>query len=123
LCNLPLDLVPDQNSTRTHRYFADLTNPLVSSKEEKEPIPVATPSAAACLLGLRVRISPGTWISFSRECRVLSDRGLCVGPISRPIVVCALTVIAKTRKGGHDPELGRSATGKGPGKNELKTMH
>ena len=41
-------------------------------------------SAAACLLGLRVRIPPG---HGCRECCVfcvLSARGLCVGPIPRP---------------------------------------
>ena len=84
LCALPLDLVPDQNSTLTDRYFADLMNPLVPSKEENEPIPVAMRSAAACLLELRVRIPPETLISVSRECCVLSGRCLCVGPISRP---------------------------------------
>jgi hypothetical protein len=34
--------------------------------------------AAARLLGLWVRIQPGTWMSVSRECCVLSGRGLCV---------------------------------------------
>ena len=40
-------------------------------------------SAAARLLGLLVRIPPGTWMSLSSECCVLSGRGLCVGPIPR----------------------------------------
>jgi len=45
-------------------------------------------SAAARLLGLRVRIPLGTWMSASCEfcvcvC-VLSDRCLCDGPITRP---------------------------------------
>jgi len=34
-------------------------------------------SAAARLLGLRVRIPPGTWMSASSECCALSSRGLC----------------------------------------------
>ena len=33
-------------------------------------------SAAAPLLGLRVRIPPRPWMSVSRECCVLSGRGL-----------------------------------------------
>jgi hypothetical protein len=41
-------------------------------------------SAAARLLGLCVRFPPGAWMSISCECCVLSDRGLCVGLITRP---------------------------------------
>jgi hypothetical protein len=41
-------------------------------------------SAAACLLGLWVRIPPGAWMSVSCECCVLSGRGLCDGLITRP---------------------------------------
>jgi len=33
---------------------------------------------------LPVRIPPRAWLSVSCECRVLSGRGLCVGPITRP---------------------------------------
>jgi hypothetical protein len=40
--------------------------------------------AAACLLGLRVRIPPGAWMSVSCECCVLSGRGLCDGLIISP---------------------------------------
>jgi len=40
-------------------------------------------SAEARLLGLRVRIPSGAWISFSRECCLLLGRGLCDGPITR----------------------------------------
>jgi len=36
------------------------------------------------LLRLRVRISPGAWISFPCKCCVLTGRGLCDGPINRP---------------------------------------
>jgi len=36
-------------------------------------------SAAARLLGLRVRISSETWMSVSFECCVLSSRCLCLG--------------------------------------------
>jgi hypothetical protein len=41
-------------------------------------------SAAACLLGLRVRIPVRTWMSVSCECCVLSGRGLCDELITRP---------------------------------------
>jgi len=41
-------------------------------------------STAVRLLGLRVRIPPGAWMSVSCECCVLSDRGLCDGSITRP---------------------------------------
>ena len=41
-------------------------------------------SAAACLLGLLVRIPPGTWKSVSCECCVLSGRGFRVGLSTRP---------------------------------------
>jgi hypothetical protein len=39
--------------------------------------------AAACLLGLWVRIPPGALMSVSCECRVLSGRNLCDGTIPR----------------------------------------
>ena len=41
-------------------------------------------SAATCLLKLRFEIPPRTWMSTSCECSVLSDRGLCNRPITRP---------------------------------------
>ena len=41
-------------------------------------------SAAEILLGLRVRIPPGTWVSVSCECFALSGRSLCYEPIIRP---------------------------------------
>jgi len=37
----------------------------------------------ARLQGMRVRIPPGTWMTVSCECCVLSGRGLCVGLITR----------------------------------------
>jgi hypothetical protein len=40
-------------------------------------------SAAARLLGLRVRIPPGAWVSVSCEYRMLSGRGLYVYQITR----------------------------------------
>ena len=41
-------------------------------------------SATPRLLGLWVRIPPGIWIAVCCECCVLSGRGLCDGPITRP---------------------------------------
>jgi len=48
------------------------------------PIPAGAWSAAARLLGLRVRIPPGAWNSICCVCCVLSGRGLCDGLITRP---------------------------------------
>ena len=51
-------------------------------------IPVAERSKARnrgrSFAELRVRIPPGAWTSFSRECRVLPGRSLCDGPIPYP---------------------------------------
>ena len=55
-------------------------------------------SAAARLLRLWVRIPPGAWMFVCCECCVLSGRGLCYEPITRPeesyrlwcVVVCDL---------------------------------
>jgi hypothetical protein len=41
-------------------------------------------STAASLLGLWFRIPPGTWMSVSCECFVLSGRGLCDELVPRP---------------------------------------
>ena len=70
-------------------------------------------SAAARLLGLWVRIPPGTWMSVCCECCVLSGRGLCDGLITRPeesyrlwcVAVCELE--KPQERGGHGPRLGR----------------
>jgi hypothetical protein len=52
------------------------------------PIPVAASLrhglSAARLLGLRVRIPPGAWMFVCCEYCVLSGRGLCLEPITRP---------------------------------------
>jgi hypothetical protein len=52
------------------------------------PIPVAAQSkvwvCGSRFLGLWVRNLLGAWMSVSCECSVLSDRGLCVGLITRP---------------------------------------
>jgi hypothetical protein len=41
-------------------------------------------SAVARLLGLRVRMPPGSWMSVCCECCVLSGRGLCDELVPRP---------------------------------------
>jgi len=45
---------------------------------------VPSGSAATRLLGLRVRIPLGAWMSVCCECCVLWGRGLCIGLITRP---------------------------------------
>jgi hypothetical protein len=50
----------------------------------QKPLLVSARSTADRLLGLRVRISPGAWMSVSCGCCVLSGSGLCDGPIPRP---------------------------------------
>ena len=54
---------------------------------KKKQFPVAGPAKAFVsgrrLLGLRVRIMPGVWISVCCECYVWSVRGRCDGSISR----------------------------------------
>ena len=55
-------------------------------------------SAANGMPGFRVRMPPGSWMSVSCECCVLSGRGLCDGPIPLPeksyglwcVIVCDL---------------------------------
>jgi hypothetical protein len=74
-------------------------------------------SAAARLLGLRVRIPPGAWMFVSCECCVLSGRGLCVGLIPRPedsySMWCVQWMCLRCpAKGGHNPDSGRSSTRK-----------
>ena len=49
------------------------------------PIPVVEGLKARVLQpGLRVRVPPGSWMSVSRGCCVLSGRGLCDGPVLLP---------------------------------------
>jgi hypothetical protein len=74
-------------------------------------------SAAACLLRLWVRPSPGSWMFVCCECCVLSDRGLCDELITVPeesyvlwcVVVCDLGILRMRRPW---PALARSATGR-----------
>ena len=71
---------------------------MYSKSRFKWPSGLRCGSAAAQLLRLWVRIPPGVWTFVSCECCVLSGRGLCDGPITRPeesyrlwcVVVCGL---------------------------------
>jgi hypothetical protein len=58
--------------------------PVSCNSRSQWPCGLRRGSAAARLLGLRVRISQGARTSVSCECCVLSGRGLCVGLITCP---------------------------------------
>ena len=61
------------------------SNPLSpASGGSQFPLDLRRESAASRLLEMRIRISPGVWMSVSYECCVLSDRSLCIGLITRP---------------------------------------
>ena len=69
-------------------------------------------SAVARLLGSWFRIRLWAWVSVSCECCVLSGRGLCDEPITRPEesfwVWCVQWVWSRSPvRGGHDKESGR----------------
>jgi hypothetical protein len=54
------------------------------TEEGSKPACLRRGSASARLLRLRVRIPPGAWMFVSCDCFVMSDRGFCVGLITRP---------------------------------------
>jgi len=62
-------------------------------------------SAAARLLGLRVRIPPGAWMSVSCEWCLLSRRGLCCGMIIRPGESCRVWCVFECER--EAPMMGR----------------
>jgi hypothetical protein len=57
---------------------------IITSSPSQWPRGLRRGSASGRLLGLRVRIPPGEWMSVSFYCCVLSGRDLCVGLITRP---------------------------------------
>ena len=73
-------------------------NNILTFCRSQRPLGLRRRTAAARLLRSWVRISPGAWIFFCCECRVLSGRGLCDELITRPeesyrlccVVVCGL---------------------------------
>jgi hypothetical protein len=79
------------------------------------------------LLRLWVRIPLGAWMFVCCECCVLSGRGLCDGPITRPEksyrlwrVVCDIETSCMSRPW---PALGRSATRGGEEKEENQKIY
>ena len=79
-----------------------------------------TVSLAACLLRLWIRFPQGAWLFVYCDCCVLSGRGHCDEPITRPeefyrlwcVVACDLET-SRMRRPWH--ELGRRAVGVGEG--------
>ena len=71
-------------------------------------------SAAPRLLRSQLRIPPGAWMSVSCDCCVLSGRGLCDEPITRPEESCRLCCVVvcdldTSYKGSPQLTVGRSA--------------
>jgi hypothetical protein len=88
-----------KSRSRVWNFFHALCTKICRSHRPRD---LRRGSAAARLLGLRIRISPGAWMSVSRECCGLSGGGLCDGPITRPEesyrVWCVLSAIVKPRQ-------------------------
>jgi len=85
-------------------------------------------SAAARLVGLRVRTPPGKWMSVSCECCVLSGRGLCDRLITRPeesyrLWLVVVRDLGSSRTTRPWPALGRSTTGGGEGGDSLPGLN
>jgi len=80
------------------------------------PMPVVAPSRAWVCRQSLAGIVGSNPIRIMDVCIfwVLSGRGLCDGPITRPVLssVACLSMIAKLRTTGHDPKSGRSAQDK-----------
>ena len=68
------------------REAANFESGIAINSGPKCPLSPRLEPAVARLLGLLIRIPPGTWISVFCECCVLSGRGLCVELIARPHV-------------------------------------
>ena len=81
-----------------------------TERQSQWPRGLRCASAAARLLGLRVRIPPGAWMSVSCECCVLSEvsstgRSL----VQRSHTKCGASVFAKAEKRGCPGQLGLSS--------------
>ena len=91
-------MYPTCNTYFTHIILPYLITLITSVRWSQWPRGLRCVSAAARLLGLRVRITRGAWMFFYCECRVLSGRGVCEELITRPeesyrlccVVVCDL---------------------------------
>jgi hypothetical protein len=66
------------------RWYPKFVTANLKESRSRWPRDLSRVSAATRLLGLRVRILPGAWMSLFCECCVLSDRGLCVGLVTLP---------------------------------------
>jgi hypothetical protein len=71
-------------SVPRHRLIWNLSGAFTYVCTSRGPRGLRDGSAAAYLLGLRVRIPPLAWMSVCCECCALSGRCLCVGLITRP---------------------------------------
>jgi hypothetical protein len=101
---------------KTKYVYDNFTLPYIFLDRSRWPHDLCCGSAATCLLDLWVRIRLGIWIFVYCECCVLSGRGLCVGPITRPEesyrVWCVWVWSWSPISGGCDSESGRSTRGK-----------
>ena len=112
----------DNKITRTEQPVLGPENlsPVPYKRRSRWPRRLKRGFAAARLLGLRVRITPGMWMSVSCECCVLPGRGPWDWPIPRleksyRVRCVCLCVISKPRQGeGLDP-VGYRTMGVGVG--------
>ena len=75
---------------------------VLSDSRSQWPRGLRRGSTAARLLGLRIRIPPGAWMSVFCDCCVFSSRGLCVRVFTCPgesygVLCMSLIVIVKPR--------------------------
>jgi hypothetical protein len=90
-----LSLLTTQTAMSRRDFFVIL---LYSVCRSQWPSGLRRGSAAARLLGLRVRIQPRVWLFVCCECCLSTGRGLCDGLITRPeefyrlwcVIVCDL---------------------------------
>jgi hypothetical protein len=105
----------DHDCFLTHPFQFIIQQPRNSTFRSQWPRGLRHGCTVTRLLGMWVRIWSGAWLTLG-FC-VLSRRGLCVGLITRPEksyrVWCVQCVWMRSPvRGGHDPESGRSATGR-----------
>ena len=80
------NVVSTYKITSPHIFAENLTCIILPIKNlsSRSQWPRGLRSATTRLLVLRVRIPPGAWMCVCCECCVLSGRGLCDRPITRP---------------------------------------
>jgi hypothetical protein len=89
-----------RNSAWFYTVTLQLTGRMDSRIDRSQwPRGLTRESAAARVLGLRVRMQPKAWMSVCCECCLLSGRSVCEGPIPRPQksyrVWCARVCVAE----------------------------